>query len=213
MLENPLVWAMLLLILGLALIVLEMFIPSGGLLGVLAAAAVVGSMFVAVKYSPSTAVGASFVIGELIGVCVVIALALKYWPNTAIGRRIAPELPRPEDVLPSNEFQDLLGKIGHAKSPMLPSGAVQIDGRTVNAVSEGMAIDAGQLVKVIEVRGNRIVVRPCSDRPGSDRPGSPPLASTPRPPDDPLTRPLEELGLEDWKGNDPAEGGRGEGSR
>ncbi len=48
---------------------------------------------------------------------------------------------------------------------MLPSGAVDIDGTIVDALSEGMAIEAGGWVKVIEVRGTRVVVRPTDERP------------------------------------------------
>lgn len=194
MLENALLWAGLLLVLGLVLILLELFVPSGGVLGVLAGVAVVASMFVAIKYSESSTAGATFVVVELVGVAVAIALALKWWPHTSIGRRIAPELPRPEDVLPDDELKPLLGKTGYAKCPMLPSGAVQIEGRTVNAVSEGVAIDAGQLVKVIEVQGSRVVVRPIDGRQTAQ--------DIKRPVDDPLSRPIEELGIEpldDWK--------------
>jgi hypothetical protein len=46
---------------------------------------------------------------------------------------------------------------------MLPSGIVQIDNRTYDAVGEGMAIDEGQRVRVIEVRGNRLIVEGIRD--------------------------------------------------
>ena len=46
---------------------------------------------------------------------------------------------------------------------MLPGGAITIAGRTVDAVSEGMPIEAGQAVRVIEVRANRVVVRPLEE--------------------------------------------------
>jgi hypothetical protein len=110
-----------------------------------------------------------------------------------MGKRSVPDLPTSDDVLPDNEqiqaLKQLVGKTGHAKCLMLPSGAVSIDGRTVNALSEGMAIEAGQRVKVIEVRGNRVVVRPVEEARG-------PNDVARRRPDDPLSRPIEELGLD-----------------
>jgi hypothetical protein len=72
---------------------------------------------------------------------------------------------------------------------MLPSGAISIEGRVVNALSEGLAIEAGTKVRVIEVRGNRVVVRPVEDEPP---PG--------RDPNDVLSRPIEELGIDELEG-------------
>ena len=43
---------------------------------------------------------------------------------------------------------------------MLPSGVVIVDGRNVEAVSEGMPIEVGQEVRIVQVRGKRVVVRP-----------------------------------------------------
>ena len=66
-------------------------------------------------------------------------------------------------------------------------------GSIVNAISEGMAIEAGVAVRVIEVRGNRVVVRPIAlDKPGGGRP----TTSA----DDLLSKPIEELGLEPFDG-------------
>ena len=66
---------------------------------------------------------------------------------------------------------------------MLPSGAVVIDGRTIDALSEGTPIEAGQRVRVIEVRGNRVVVRLAEGEQGP-------------PSDDVLSQPIETLGLD-----------------
>jgi hypothetical protein len=70
---------------------------------------------------------------------------------------------------------------------MLPSGAVLVDGQLIDAVSQGPAIDPGQPVVVVEVRANRVMVRPA--RPHETK------AADIRP-DDLLTRPIEDFGLE-----------------
>lgn len=184
---SPLVIAIILLAIGLAVIVLELFVPSGGILAIVAAAAIVGSVIAALMHTDRT-LGMTFAVVEIAGVIGGLALIVKWWPNSSLGRRIAPELPREDEVLPDNaSLKQLVGKIGHAKSMMLPSGAVVVEGRTVNAISEGMAIDAGETVKVIEVRGSRIVVRKVEyvDQPQPQRRE-----------EDLLSRPLEELGLE-----------------
>jgi hypothetical protein len=71
---------------------------------------------------------------------------------------------------------------------MLPSGAVRIANRNYDAISAGVPVDAGQKIKVVDVRTNRIVVRPVE--PGEFVPER-------SAPDDVLSRPLDSLGLDD----------------
>ncbi|MEX2559187.1 MAG: NfeD family protein, partial [Pirellulales bacterium] len=75
------------------------------------------------------------------------------------------------------------GQVGQARSLMLPSGLVAIQGHHVDAVSEGMVIETGQWVRVIEVRGTRVVVRPTDPQ------------TRPSDPKDPLSQPIDTLGL------------------
>jgi phage FluMu protein gp41 len=70
---------------------------------------------------------------------------------------------------------------------MLPSGAVEIDGQMIDAVSQGRAIEPGQHVVVTEVRANRVVVRPAKENERTSRS----ISSA-----DLLSRPIEELGIE-----------------
>ena len=72
------------------------------------------------------------------------------------------DAPRAEDVLPDDhlrrQLKGLIGRLGRAKCRMLPSGVVAVDGQTLDAMSEGMVIEAGQTVRVIKVESNRLVV-------------------------------------------------------
>ena len=84
---------------------------------------------------------------------------VKFWPETPIGRMILlVKLPdHPDDVLPDSEQDRLLrnleGHDGIAKSAMLPSGSIEVDGHLFDAVSRGEAIDAGEPIRVVEVEG------------------------------------------------------------
>lgn len=175
------VWAVLVLLIGLGLAVLEVFIPSGGVLGFLSICSILGSVFLAFRQGPLA--GFLVLTMAIVGLPAVILLALKYWPETPMGRRIILGSPRSEDVRSGiterRGLSDLVGQVGQVKSPMLPSGAVAINGRTIDAVSEGMPIEPGQRVRVVEVRGSRVVVRPITDE-----------APSPSDPD-PLARPIE----------------------
>jgi membrane-bound serine protease (ClpP class) len=180
---EPWAWAILLLLLGLGLVILEVFIPSSGVLGFLAFCSLVGAAIMGFTAGPGTGLA---VLGTIIlGLPVIIVAALHYWPHTPIGRRILLNTPGSEEVLPDNprrkQLKKLIGRVGRAKTKMLPSGVITVDGRTVDAVSDGMAIEPGQKVRVIEVRGNRVLVR-CVDE------------ETPSEADvDPMARPIDSI--------------------
>ena len=131
----------------------------------------------------------------LIIVPAVLASAVRWWPHTPIGQLILIARPEsPDDVLPDTEeyrgLKSLIGKVGRSKSKMLPSGAIVLEGRTYDAVSEGMAIDAGMAVKVIAVKTNRIIVRP------TDQAVTSLAAQSANEGGDVLSQPIESLGIE-----------------
>jgi len=178
---EPWVWAVLLLAVGLSLAVLEVFLPSAGLIAFLSGCAIVASIVMA--FRQGALAGLSVLAGALIAVPGVGVAALYYWPKTSMGKRMLLKVPESSEVLPDNPKQrylkGLIGRTGHAKSKMLPSGAVTIDGHMIDAVSEGMPIEVGQRVRVIEVRGNRVIVRLADDE----------VVSTDQA--DPLARPID----------------------
>ncbi len=158
---DALLWSIVLLLLGVGLIALELFIPSGGILGILAALAIIASL--AVAFSGGWVLGVSMLLATLLILPLVLAAAIHYWPRTPIGRLIMLETPQSEDEVLSDtpqhrQLKDLIGKRGTAKTKMLPSGAIVIEGRVYDAFSEGMAIDPGQPVRVTAVRTNRLAV-------------------------------------------------------
>lgn len=189
---EPLVWAALLVLLGMVLVLMEVFVPTAGMLGFLSITAILSGIGLAF-YNGGLTVGFGFLIGTAVVLPIVLGLAFRWFPETPIGRRLLPSLPTSEEVLPDNEerrvLRGLLGKVGQAKSPMLPSGTILVEGRVINAVSEGQAIEAGANVRVIEVRGSRVVVRPLEEG-ESAAPVKPPQT------DDLLSRPIESLGID-----------------
>ena len=182
---DPIGWAVVLMVVGCGILVLEIFIPSGGLLSFLAFVALVASMIVAFNQSLTT--GLSFMAVAVLAVPLAIGIAFKLWPKTPMGKAILGELPSEEETRPDDPRRSLVGRVGVAQSLMLPSGAILIDGKLIDAVSQGMAIDPGQPVVVVEVKANRVMVRPAS----ADE-----TQSAAVPPDDVLSRPIEEFGFD-----------------
>lgn len=167
-------WAVLLLIIGLALAIMEVFVPSGGILGFLSLSSIVAAIVVGFMDGRSW-IGMTVLSVAVFGLPSVLVFALKVWPSTPMGRRMLLGVPTGDEVMPDiprqRSLKDLVGRVGYAKSKMLPSGAVSIEGRTIDAVSEGMPIEVRQRVRVIEVHGSRVVVRPLDeDEPSQDDP-------------------------------------------
>lgn len=157
---DPIGWAIVLLVVGCGFLVLEVFIPSGGLLSFFAFVALVASMVVAFNRNLTT--GLSFMAIAVLAVPAAVGLAFKLWPRTPMGKAILGELPSEEETKPDDPRRALVGRVGVAQSLMLPSGAILIDGKLIDAVSQGIAIDPGQPVVVVEVKGNRVMVRPAA---------------------------------------------------
>jgi membrane-bound ClpP family serine protease len=161
---NMLIVAIVLLLLGMALSLLEVFIPSHGALAFLSFAAVVAAVIFA--FREGTLTGLVFLGVSGIAFPTIVMFGFRIWPHTPIGKRVLPPVPASQDVLPEDEvgLDALVGRVGVATCLMVPSGAVEIDGRTLNAVSAGMPIEAGQKIIVVETSGRQLTVRPYEGR-------------------------------------------------
>ncbi|MGI9516529.1 MAG: NfeD family protein [Pirellulaceae bacterium] len=158
---SGLVWAIRLLLAALVVIAIEMFVPSAGLLAILSTVLIISSIVVAFFYSVPAGVGLMIAVALLMP---LIFLAFVHvWPNTPIGKRVLIGRVKHEDVVLTGEHYDereqLIGKQGIARTKMLPSGMVVIDGNKYDAVSEGMAIEPGDPVKVVAIRAFKVIVR------------------------------------------------------
>lgn len=153
-----------LFILGMLLIMAEVFIPSGGALSVLAACSVIGSVVFA--FFESANVGLGFIGAVLVGTPIMLAVAFKLFPNTPIGRRMIatrPELTDAERSAAVNaRLEALVGQIGVANTMLRPSGSAEFSGDSFDVVTRGEMLEKGTRVQVVEVVGNRIVVKEVS---------------------------------------------------
>ncbi|WP_153558407.1 NfeD family protein [Roseimaritima sediminicola] len=180
-------YVILLVFLFLVLFALEFFVPSGGVIGLCAAAALIAAVVIAFLHSATMGL-ATLLVGMVL-VPMAFAIMIRLWPRTSIGRGI---LGTPVVAERRSQYQDYLNRVGIAKTDLLPSGMVEIDGRRLDAVSTGVAVDKGTVIEVISVDGGRIHVRP------TERP----LPSPAAPRDDSgqgpsLETPVDSLGLDD----------------
>jgi len=166
--------ALLLFLLGLILLALEIFvIPGFGVCGISGIILVLGSLAL-VAYghwprSPEEWVGYGKTLGP-IGLSMLGAIALaftlaRYLPSIPLANRLMlkPALEEGEageEAPPIQpELAALLGAIGVAATPLRPAGKTQFGDDYVDVVAEGNYIQPGARVQVIEIEGNRVVVK------------------------------------------------------
>ncbi|GAA4433565.1 NfeD family protein [Bremerella cremea] len=160
---SPEMIAVLLLLAGFGLLFLEILLPTAGVLGFLAAVMLISSVtygFMKCSFGMGTAL---LVIAVGI-VPFVIALAVKVWPHTPIGKMILLDSAT-DEIAHSNKnaLIELVGRQGIAQSRLLPGGVAEIDGRRWDVVIIGPVADQGDLIEVVEVEGNRIMVSRVDD--------------------------------------------------
>jgi len=160
---------------GVMLVVLEVFIPSFGLLTMGALCSFALSVWQAYSTSGDTAAWIMGVVAPVLAIA-ILYFGFKIIPRTRFGRGLVLYDPADEGVeveatasetsrvtaeggTDEDEMRPLIGKEGVAQSDLRPAGVATIDGRRVDVVTEGEMIDAGGRVRVVAVEGNRIVVR------------------------------------------------------
>src|SRR5262245_14368845 len=124
--EPSLLLAYLLIVVGLLLLVLELFLPSGGLLFVLSVLALVTGVALTFVYGEDASTGVFTLLALLIIIPVLGSAVLHYWPKTRIGKRFMLTGPEEDATLASMpvnlELEHLRGRYGRALSPLRPAG-------------------------------------------------------------------------------------------
>lgn len=156
--------AILLLIAFYLFLIAEFLLPTGGLMGIAAAAAIISSIVLA--FSHSFAFGTTLVMVAVVSTPVLMAALVRVWPHTPIGRRVLNRRPGqigpigpPRMTRGGTPINDLVGKRGIAKTNLLPSGQVIVENEKIDAISTGMPIDSGDEIVVTSVHGGRVQVR------------------------------------------------------
>lgn len=153
--------AYILIAIGLIFMLAEMVIPTGGICFMLAALFAIAGISLIFIYGDTTT-GVIALMGVFVGVPMLLWGMFYLWPESLWGNRL---IPKPEDNMtmanmPANmQMEQLKGRIGRTVSPLRPAGIVEFDGKRIDCVTEGMMIDAGQMVRCVEVRAGRVVVR------------------------------------------------------
>ncbi len=162
--STELVWPVICLALGLVLLIAEVFIPSGGLIGLLAVGLIGVGLYLGFT---TTSHGLKFVAAVGLLLPLTMAAAVNLWPRSPLAKYIFLTPPTEEESAPEAKIYSLdhlIGQFGRALTPLRPSGTVDFEGRRLDAMSEEGLIPSGALVRAIQIRGGQIIVRAASEK-------------------------------------------------
>lgn len=143
-----------------ALIVAEVFVPSGGLIMILAIACLAGG--VVIFFTRSAAAGWTGIIIAIVMIPSVLVGAYKIFPRTRLGKRVllAPPVRKEGEAIPDAEqLEGLLGVVGIVITTMRPVGMCDFSGKRFECVAESGFVEKGKKVKVIRVESTQLTVR------------------------------------------------------
>ena len=153
---NPLWLAILMQTIAAVVIIVEIIVPSGGLLGILATGIIVYSLY-HVFTEMSLNAGYTLLVADIVLLPALILLGLKLLVRSPATLRT--ELSSRSGVTSqSPEMEAYVGKNGVAVTDLRPAGIAVIDGKRIDVVSQGLYIDKNAAVLVTAVSGNRVVV-------------------------------------------------------
>ncbi len=160
---SELIVPLILLLGGILFFILELFLPSGGILGLLSAGMIVGSVWQA--FEASEQLGLFFLLATLVIVPIALVLGLTIMPKTPLVRRMilgnVPEQTPATTGKPgvdALELENLVGQTGKALSDLRPSGVALLEGRRLSVVSREF-ISSGSEIIVSRIEGNNIIVK------------------------------------------------------
>ncbi|CAB1081512.1 hypothetical protein D1AOALGA4SA_9163 [Olavius algarvensis Delta 1 endosymbiont] len=155
--SDSLILLVILQLVGVAVVIAEIILPSGGILSIVALSVFGYSLYIAFS-DISKSVGFAFVAGDLVLIPILVIVGLKLMVRSPVTLRRT--LSRREGVSSqSPELDRYLDRRGTAATNLRPAGMAVIDGKRVDVVTRGEYIEKDATIVVTAVTGNQIIVR------------------------------------------------------
>ncbi len=140
-------------IIGLCAITVELFIP-GAIIGLCGAGCVITSIIFA--YSRESNLLGHILL--ILGICFIPIFFISWYK--ILSKTFSIKASEKGYTSAREKLDDLLSAEGIALSTLRPSGMANIKGDKIDVVSEGEMISKNTRIIVIDVKGNRIIVKP-----------------------------------------------------
>jgi len=145
------------LLLGAALMIVEVFVPGFGLPGIMGIVFIGAGTVLAGIYH-----GTMAAVAVLLVTIAVLALLVSWVMRRASSGQLPHGdlfLKEREELHAGQDMQVLVGKTGVTTSVLRPAGIGDFDGVRLNVVTEGGFIERGKPIEIVSVQGTRIVVK------------------------------------------------------
>lgn len=148
-------------LLGFGAIILEFFVPSAGIIGVIGTGCVItGIVFTYTNFGLMA--GTIFLVACAIIGPFLLFTYFKIFPKSFMGKRLIldKKMNKEEGYVSgeSNTYNELLNKEGITETKLRPIGKAIIENKSYNVTTLGDFINKETKIKVIQIEGNRIVV-------------------------------------------------------
>ena len=143
---------------GILCIIIEMLLPTVGLLAGVGVAAMLYSVVLALGGDVDAILA---MLGAVVLAVVIFALIVKKLPSSKLWNRFVlhDQSTSKRGFVSAAPREALVGRTGVVTTELRPSGTADIDGKPVDVVSEGAFLPKGTEVRVVTVEGARVVVR------------------------------------------------------
>ena len=146
---------------GVALLILEAFMPGFGLPGISGIVLqVIAVTLTWMNRGPMAALGMTLIVLSVDAIAVSLALRSATKGKLSKSKIILHDTESNEAGYRSNEDMEVfLGKEGVTTTVLRPTGMAEFDGVRLNVVSEGEFVQMGVKVRIVSVEGSKVLVR------------------------------------------------------
>ena len=157
--ESISIFSLILFIVGIGLLIVEMFEPGFGFFGAFGIVSLIACIFVTANtVAQGLILTAIFFVILLIMLGIFLALVSK---GKLPGKLVLRESETLDQGFSGTEDMSyLMGKTGKVVTTCRPVGHVDFDGVKLEVVTQGEFIENGEIVEVVEIEGNRVVIKP-----------------------------------------------------
>ncbi len=159
--EALLIWGLVLLAMALAVVVVDLFLPTAGILAAVSIVLAIAGVVCLFRYDTTWGIIGSLLV--VVGGPSLFVVGFKLMPHTPMGKRLILGGGTPEDQPPppqGSPLARLIGTEAMVVTDLRPVGVVRIGDQKFEAVSETTLIRAGATVRITAADGLSLKVRP-----------------------------------------------------
>jgi len=151
-------YQILILLLGLILLIIEMFTPGFGVAGGLGLILLVAGIILTAS-TPLEALVMIVILLVILGIALTVVLHSAAKGRLSKTLILKDSLNKEAGYIGTQDLEYFVGKEGTALTVLRPAGTAEFDGIRLDVVSEGDYIPKNSKVRIVQVTGPRIVVR------------------------------------------------------